>query len=130
MSSDTLELARRGFGAWQQGDFETIQAMLDPAVQWRWFEPGDWDCHSRDDVMRTLRERHAQGFGRSELEFVEAGGDAVIVVAHPRAVAGDDWPEEAAMIISFRDGKVVGQQSLPVSRDGLPGPSRCSMSAL
>ena len=110
MGSQTMETARQGLEAWQRGDFDTIEAMLDPDVQWRWFEPGEWDCRSREDVMRTLRERHAQGFGRSELEFVGAGDDAVIVVAHPRAVAGDDWPEEAATIITFRDGRVVDMQ--------------------
>ncbi len=109
MGGQSMETARRGFEAWQRGDFETIKAMLDPNVRWRWFEPGDWDCRSREDVMRTLRERYVQGFGRSELEFVDAGDDAVIVVAYPRAVAGD-WPEEAATIITFREGKVVDMQ--------------------
>ncbi len=109
MGGQSMKTARQGFEAWQRGDFETIEAMLDPDVRWRWFEPGDWDCRSRQDVMRTLRERYAQGFGRSELEFVQAGDDAVIVVAYPLAVAGD-WPEEAATIITFREGKVVDMQ--------------------
>ncbi len=119
MGGQSMETARQGFEAWQRGDFDTIEAMLDPAVQWRWFEPGDWDCRSREDVMRTLRERYAQGFGRSELEFVEAGEDAVIVVAHPRAVAGGDWPEEAATIITFRDGKVVDMQDYQTRDEAL-----------
>src|SRR5207245_4401188 len=63
MGSQSIETARQGFEAWQQGDFDTIEAMLDPEVQWRSFEPGDWECKSREDVMRTLGERHAQGFG-------------------------------------------------------------------
>ncbi len=44
------------------------------------------------------------------LEFLDVGDDAVIVVAHPREVAGGDWPEEAATLITFRDGKVVDMQ--------------------
>jgi len=58
MSDTTMELARMGFAAWQQGDFATIEALLDPAVQWRWFEPGEWDCHGRQDVMDVIRERY------------------------------------------------------------------------
>jgi hypothetical protein len=50
MSEQTMKLAREGFGAWQRGDFDTLEAMLDPGVRWHWFEPGEWDCHSRDDV--------------------------------------------------------------------------------
>jgi len=86
MGEQTVALARDGFEAWQRGDFATLEAKLDPDVQWRWFEPGEWDCHNRGDVMRTLRERYQQGFAAGDLEFVDGGGDSVIVVAHPAAV--------------------------------------------
>ena len=39
MSEQTMALAREGFDAWQRGDFAFLEAMLDPDVQWRWFEP-------------------------------------------------------------------------------------------
>ena len=55
MSKKTMARAQEGFRAWQSGDFATIEAMFDPMVEWRWFEPGDWDCHSRKDVMNRLR---------------------------------------------------------------------------
>lgn len=119
MSEQTMTLAREGFGAWQRGDFATVESMLDPAVQWRWFEPGEWDCRSRDDVVRTLRERYDQGFGRSELEFVEGGEDSVIVVAHPAAVGGEGWPEEAAMVIRFNQGKVTNMQDYRTREEAL-----------
>src|SRR5437588_3173807 len=59
--------------AWHRGDFATIEEMLEPDVEWRSFEPGEWDCNNRNDVMQTLRDRHKQGFARGELEFLEAG---------------------------------------------------------
>jgi ketosteroid isomerase-like protein len=119
MSEQTMSLAREGFGAWQRGDFATLEAMLDPRVQWRWFEPGEWNCNSRDDVMRTLRERYEQGFAASELEFLDAGEDSVIVVAHPAAVGGEGWPEETATVITFRHGKVTTMQDHRTSADAL-----------
>ena len=119
MSDETMELARRGFGAWQQGDFATIEALLDPAVQWRWFEPGEWDCRSRQDVMDVVRERYEQGFARGELEFVDGGEDSVIVVAHPELVGGEGWPAETATVITFRNGKVVGMQDYRTKADAL-----------
>jgi ketosteroid isomerase-like protein len=119
MSTETLEQARRGFSAWQQGDFDTIEAMLDPAVKWHWFEPGDWDCDSRVDVMRTLKQRHQEGFARSSLEFVDAGPEAVIVVAHPREIGGADWPAETAAVIRFRDGKVISMQDYRTREDAV-----------
>ena len=110
MSEQIMALAREGFGAWQRGDFATLEAMLDPDVQWHWFEPGEWDCQSRGDVMRTLRERYEQGFAAGELQFLDGGEDTVIVVAHPAAVGGEGWPEEAATVITFRQGKVTTMQ--------------------
>ena len=119
MSDEVMELTRRGFVAWQQGDFATIEALLDPAVQWRWFEPGDWDCRSREDVMDVVRERYEQGFASGELEFVDGGSDSVIVVAHPAAVGGEGWPEETATVLTFRQGKVTDMQDYRTRDDAL-----------
>jgi ketosteroid isomerase-like protein len=110
MSDKTLALARHGLNAWQRGDFASIEAMLDPAVEWRSFEPGEWDCHGRHDVMHVRRERYEQGFARGELEFLDGGPDSVVVVAHPAAIGGDEWPEEVATVITFRDEKVTTMQ--------------------
>ncbi len=51
-SSSSLTVAQQGFDAWHRRDFDALEAIFAPDVEWRWFEPGDWDCHSRDDVMR------------------------------------------------------------------------------
>jgi ketosteroid isomerase-like protein len=107
MSDETMRLAREGFSAWQRGDFETMEAMLNPAVRWRSHEPGEWDCHSRTDVINVIKERYEQGFARGELEFVDGGPDKVIVVAHPPVIGGEEWPAEVATVITFRDGDVT-----------------------
>lgn len=119
MTKRTIALAREGLGAWQRGDFPTIEAMLHPAVEWRWFEPGDWDCHGRDEVMSTLRERYEQGFGRGDLEFLDGGEDAVVVVAHPSAVGGAEWPEETATVFTFSGGKVTEMQDYRTKEEAL-----------
>lgn len=110
VSKETMARAQEGFSAWRRGDFATLEAILDPDVEWRWFEPGEWDCKSRGDVMRTLRDRYAQGFARGELEFVDGGNDVVIVVAHPAAMGGEGWPDETATLITFREGRVTTMQ--------------------
>jgi ketosteroid isomerase-like protein len=119
MGEQTMNLARDGFGAWRRGDFGAIEAMLDPEVQWRWFEPGEWDCHSREDVMRTLRERFEEGLAASELDFLDGGDNLVIVVAHPAAVGGEGWPEETATVITFRQGKVTSMTDYPTKEEAL-----------
>jgi len=107
VSSESLILAEQGLAAWRKGDFETLERLLDPAVESHWIEPGEWDCHNREDVLRTLRERHAQGFATGALEFRDVGGDIVIVVSHPSEIGGSEWPAETTTVMRFRDGKVV-----------------------
>jgi ketosteroid isomerase-like protein len=125
MSEQTMTLAQKGFGAWVRGDFGSMEAMFDPGVSWQASEqPGDWDCHGREEVMRTLRERHAQGLARSTMEFVDAADDTVIVVGHPREVLGPDWPEETATAATFRDGKVVLMQGYRTRQDAIDSLSR------
>ncbi len=110
VSEDAMVLAEEGLEAWRRGDFEALEGILDPGLEWRWFEPGDWDCDGRDAVMRTLRERHAQGFARGVLEFRDAGDESVIVVSHPSEIGGPEWPAETATVMRFRAGKVVSMQ--------------------
>jgi ketosteroid isomerase-like protein len=117
MSAARLKSARDGLEAWRRGDFETIESMLDPDIEWRWFEPGDWDCHNRDDVMRTLRQRHAHGFAEGRIEFRDAGEDAVIVVSYPREIGGPEWPEETATVMTFRGDRIVSMQDYRTEAD-------------
>jgi ketosteroid isomerase-like protein len=110
MSDETMIVAQEGLEAWRRGDFETVERILDPAVEWRWFEPGGWECFGRYAVMRTLRERYAQGFARGALRFRDGGEDTVIVVSHPSEIGGPEWPPETATVMRFRGGKVVSMQ--------------------
>jgi ketosteroid isomerase-like protein len=119
MSGTPTEVAREGMEAWRRGDFETIERILDPNVEWHWFEPGDWDCHSRDDVMRVLRQRFEQGFDRGDVTFRNAGQDGVIVVAHPSEIGGPEWPDETATVMTFRDGRVVSMQDYRTEAEAL-----------
>jgi ketosteroid isomerase-like protein len=110
VTNDPITIARSGLEAWRRGDFGALERLLARDVQWRWFEPGSWDCNGRDDVMRTLRERYEQGFTNGELLFREAGQDAVIAVAQPSEIGGPEWPDETATVMRFRDGRVVEMQ--------------------
>ncbi|MDQ3867331.1 MAG: nuclear transport factor 2 family protein [Actinomycetota bacterium] len=110
MSEREVALAREGLAAWRRGDFARVEAMLAPDATWRWWEPGEWDCANREEILRTLRERYEQGFGKADMEFVDGGPDAVIVVSHPSEIGGEEWPKEAATVLSFEGDKVVEMQ--------------------
>src|SRR5918911_2058565 len=98
-SSRSLRLAEQGFESWRRGDFDALEQMFAPDVEGRWFEPGEWDCHSRREVMRTLRQRHAAGFAEGRLKFYEAGPDVVVVTAYPSEIRGARWAGGKATLI-------------------------------
>jgi ketosteroid isomerase-like protein len=110
MDAELLERARAGLQAWQDGDLSALEELLDPDVELLWWEPGDWDCHSRDDVLRLLRARKAEGVPRGEVELIDAGADTLISVSRRSPDRDPDWPEEFATVITFRDGRAVHMQ--------------------
>ena len=116
MSQRELTLVSNGLEAWRQGDLGEVEALLDPAATWHGVEPGEWDCANREEVVGTLRERYEQGFGRARMELVDGGPGKVIAVSWPREIGGDEWPDEAATVISFRDERIVSMQDY-ASRD-------------
>jgi ketosteroid isomerase-like protein len=117
MEGGVLERARAGFEAWQQGDLQTIEAILDPKVTWKWWESGEWDCYGREEVINRLAQRIREGFNGAPLEVEEAGPNRVLVVSHPALIGGPEWPEEVATLIEFRGGRAVSMQDFP-SRSG------------
>jgi ketosteroid isomerase-like protein len=103
------DIARKGLEAWRRGEFETIEQLLDPQVEWHGFKPGEGDCRDRADVMRTLQERHEQGFAAGDVELRDAG-DTVIVVSRLSEIGGPEWPAETAMVMTFRGDHIVSMQ--------------------
>jgi hypothetical protein len=41
------------------------------------------------------------------------------VIAHPRAIGGQDWPEETATVITFHEGKVTNMQDYRTKEEAL-----------
>jgi hypothetical protein len=73
MDAELMEKARAGLQGWQDGDLTALEELLDPNVKLLWWEPGEWDCHSSDDVLRLLAQRRREGVNRAEVELIDAG---------------------------------------------------------
>ena len=119
VNNKPAEIARDGLAAWRKGEFETVEKILDRNVEWHATEPGEWDCHGRDEVMETLRERYEQGFAKGNVQFRESGANAVIVVAHPSEIGGADWPSEVATVMHFQNDRVVSMQDYRTEAEAL-----------
>src|SRR3954447_14210497 len=61
MSTDNAAVIRKGFEAFLNGDFDALRELMEPDAQWLYWEPIPGDCHGRDKIIATLRERHAEG---------------------------------------------------------------------
>src|SRR5207253_426903 len=61
MSEATMALARKGFRAWQEGDFATLEAMFHPDVEWHWFQPPET---LRSVEMRNCTSEALSGYRR------------------------------------------------------------------
>jgi ketosteroid isomerase-like protein len=61
MARGNDELVRSSFDAFLRGDWDALAKVMDPGVEWLWYEPGDWDCHDRRKVLETLFERQREG---------------------------------------------------------------------
>lgn len=119
MDAELFERARGGLQAWQDGDLSALKELLDPDVELFWWEPGDWDCHSRDEVLRLLRTRQQEGIPRGEVELIDVGEDTLISVSKRHPDRDPGWPEEAATVITFRGGRAVRMQQYRSREDAL-----------
>lgn len=115
------ELVRDGFQAFLRGDFEALSEMMDPAVQWLWFEPGEWDCHDRDKVLATLRERQQEGVITDLNTVVDGGHTVFIEVTGPRREESELPDGHACMVVTLRDGRIVRMQDYRSRDDALAG---------
>ena len=103
MATDNAELVRSGFEAFLRGDWDALGAVMDPAVEWLWFEPGDWDCHDRRKVLATLFERQREGVVTGLRSVVAAGDRVFVEVTGPRR-------DPACLVVTIREGRIVRMQ--------------------
>jgi ketosteroid isomerase-like protein len=113
MATGNAELVRSGFDAFLRGDWDALSRVMDPEVEWLWYEPGEWDCHDRRKVLATLFQRQREGVV-TELRAVLAVDDRVFVeVAGPRLAERGLPDGQACMVVTVRDGRIVRMQDYP-----------------
>lgn len=110
-----MELVRRAWDAFAQGDVDAAAAAFDPHV--RWHAAGEADsegaCHSRQDAEAFLRGLLAEGVSAELLEIREAGDRLVALVELRHPLGADDEPSPRGELITVRDGKVTEMLSYP-----------------
>jgi ketosteroid isomerase-like protein len=121
MATGNDKLVRSSFDAFLRGDWDALNEVLDPGVEWLWYEPGDWDCHDRKKVLATLFERQREGVVTGLNAVVAVDERVFVEVTGPRL---EQWglPDgQACMVVTVRDGRIVRMQDYPNRAAALAG---------
>jgi ketosteroid isomerase-like protein len=116
MSRENVEIVRRIYEGWAQGDFSVGSDVLAPDFEWRQsrhaVEPGSVRGSGVGDALRNLFEVY-ESFRIEAEEYIDLG-DKVVVVARSRGRArgsGMDMNQRFAYVWTVRDGQLVRNET-------------------
>jgi ketosteroid isomerase-like protein len=110
MATGNDELVWSSFDAFLRGDWNALPEVMDPQVEWLWYEPGEWDCHDRRKVLATMFERQREGVVTGLNDVVAVDDRVFVEVTGPRL---EEWglpAGQACMVVTVRDGRIVRMQ--------------------
>src|SRR3954469_4449025 len=121
MATGNDELVRSSFDAFLRGDWDTLSQVMDPGVEWLWYEPGDWGGRDRRKGLATLLERQRVLVVPGRSSVVAVDERVFVEVTGPRL---EQWglPEgRACLVVTVRDGRIVRMQDYPNRAAALAG---------
>jgi ketosteroid isomerase-like protein len=111
MSSEKVELARRGYEAIKRGDLTDVVDLLDEHVKWHAGDPmAEGACRNRKQALAFMRRPERRDPG--ELIDIIDAGDRIVVILQPPPIDGEPAPMRA-QLTTFRDGKVIEMAGYP-----------------
>jgi uncharacterized protein len=125
MSQESVEIARRGYEAFNGGDTEAVYASLDPEVVWEeWSAAPDAKTYYGHDGVREFFDKLWESFDLLRFdpqEFIEAGDQLVVptVVRVRGRESGTEATLSTVHLWTYRDGKGVRVQVYETKADAL-----------
>ena len=126
MSNENVELIRRAYQAYAQGDAATMLGFVDPDLEWTYLDPSLGDpepqvCHGRHELEAALQRRAEHGL-RAELGEVVGHGDLVMAVTRTPGV--DAYRVRQAddrnfSVFTVREGRIVALRDCRDRREAL-----------
>ncbi len=117
MSKENVEIVRRLFAAYTQGDPEKFFELLDPHIVWINYasHPESRPFIGHEGVVEWLKAFQAdiRGFRIDVAEIIDGGGDQVIAVNEARgtgATSGVPLELRFAAVVTLLNGKIVRVQ--------------------
>ena len=124
MSHESAEVLLRGYHAFIDGDLETIEAMLDPDVEWVAAGESDAIVVSRDRVLEVVADRAAENYHVVVDRAIGLADRVVVSMRFSRIEIdpSDDRPLQSrrsyllgrwAAVVYVRDGRVARVEEHP-----------------
>ena len=123
-SHESAELLLRGYHAFVDGDFEAMELLLDPDVEWVPAGEADAVVVSRDRVLEIVAERAAENYHVVVDRAIGLADRAVVSMRFSRVELdpSDERPLQSrrsyllgrwAAVVHMRDGRVVRVEEHP-----------------
>ena len=114
------DLVRDALAAIMNDDLPRLAELLDPHVEWVWFEAGGTDCRGREAVLAAFHERLREDALGHVRELTQVGDEVLVSVA-PSASAAV-WGAEALWTrVVFDAGRAVRLVSYDTRERALAG---------
>jgi ketosteroid isomerase-like protein len=122
-----VQVARSGYEALRRGDVDAVFELLAPDLDWQGWEPGEGDCHSREEAMAVFKERlEERAIGDLE-EIIGIDDERVLVVTRGNPdfegrfaeLSLPEGHDEIASLITIREGKVVQMRDYKTRAEAL-----------
>jgi ketosteroid isomerase-like protein len=117
MSQENVEVIQRAAEAWNADDLDAFLAELHPDVEWdtaieRVIERKAGGYHGHAGTREAWENFRGEEFGKFAVrpDEIRDLGDFLLLLGHVEAVSSSGRTElgtELAMLITFRDGKIV-----------------------
>ncbi len=136
MSEENIEIMRRGWDAWQRGDFDAMAAVWHPDVIWKTEHFHDWpeSGYRGHDGIRQFLSEWLDVWGDYKVsvnEIIGAPDGRVVTLFRHEGTgkqSGVPMELEMAQIATLRDGKIVEFDNYDRPAEALEaaGPRPCS----
>jgi ketosteroid isomerase-like protein len=113
MLQENVELARRGYEAFNRGDIDGLLDLCGPDIEWRDFATIDSNTVTGKGAVRAYFETVMEAWERIRLEpeeFIDLGGGRVVVVSHLTGRgkgSGVVVETQGADLLTFDEGSLV-----------------------
>jgi ketosteroid isomerase-like protein len=123
-ATDNAELVRRGYEAFNRGDFEGVLALFDPELRINVLPETMMaqTFHGHEGFLRLMAENAEmfESYRNHPEEVIELGDDHIVVIVRSEArgrLSGAEVEGRLVHLWTLRDGRVIRFEAFPTTEE-------------